>query len=47
MDAGTCVFGSFLRAGCAGAAWVLNGSLGNGMGAWRRCMALLVGDIRW
>ncbi len=51
VHAGTCVlvlvFGSFLRAGCAGAAWVRSGSLGTGMGVWRRCMALRVGGVRW
>jgi len=33
VHAGTCVFGPFLRAGCAGTAWVRGWSLGIGMGA--------------
>ena len=33
VHAGTCVFGQFLRAGCAGAVWVRGGSLGSSMGA--------------
>jgi hypothetical protein len=45
--AGACVFGPFLRAGCAGAAWVRGGGLGSSMGAGRRCLAQRVGGIRW
>ena len=47
MHTWTCVFGQFLCAGCAGAAWVRSGSLGRGMGAGRRCLAPLVGGVRW
>ena len=39
MHAWTCVFGSFLCAGCAGATWVRGRGLESGMGAWKRCMA--------
>jgi hypothetical protein len=38
VHAWTCVFGPFLRAGCAGAVWVRGRSLGSGMGAGRRCL---------
>ena len=44
---GAGAFGPFLRAGCAGAAWVRGGSLGSGMRAGRRCLAQRVGDVRW
>ena len=44
---GAGAFGPFLRAGCAGAAWVRGGSLGRGMRAGRRCLALRVGGVRW
>ena len=40
---GADTFGPFLRAGCAGAAWVRGGSLGSGMRAGRRCLAPQVG----
>ena len=43
----TCVFGPFLRAGCAGAACVHGGSLGSGVGAGGRCLAPLVDGVRW
>jgi hypothetical protein len=36
VHTGECVLGPFLRAGCAGAAWVRGGSLGSGVGAGRR-----------
>ncbi len=36
---GAGVFGPFLRAGCAGAAWVHGGTLGSGMRAGMRCLA--------
>jgi hypothetical protein len=45
--AGSCVFGPFLRAGCAGAEWVRGGSLGSGMGARRRCLTPRAGCVRW
>ena len=44
---GAGAFGPFLRAGCAGAAWVSGGSLGSGMRAGRRCLAPRVGGVRW
>jgi hypothetical protein len=44
---GADAFGPFLRAGCAGAAWVRGGSLGSGMRAGRRCLAPRVGGGRW
>jgi len=44
---GAGAFGPFLRAGCAGAAWVRHGSLGSGMRAGRRCLAPRVGGVRW
>jgi hypothetical protein len=44
---GAGAFGPFLRAGCAGAAWVRGGSLGSGMRAGRRCLAPRVGGVRW
>ena len=47
VHAGTCVFGPFLHAGCAGAVWVRGGSLGRGMDAGRRCLTPRVGDVRW
>ena len=43
----TCVLGPFLHAGCAGAAWVRGGSLGDGMCACGRCLAPRVGSVRW
>ena len=43
---GAGAFGPFLRAGCAGAAWVRGGSLGSGMRAGRRCLAPQVGGVR-
>ena len=43
----TCVLGPFLHAGCASAAWVHGGSLGNDMGTGRRCLVPLVGGVRW
>jgi len=45
--AGVLTFGPFLRAGCAGAAWVRGGSLGSGMRAGRRCLAPRVDGVRW
>ena len=47
MHARACVLGPFLRAGCAGAAWVHGGSLGSGMSAGGLCLATLVGCVRW
>ena len=47
VHAGTCVFGPFLREGCAGAAWVRGGSLGSGMGVRRRCLSQRVVGVRW
>jgi hypothetical protein len=44
---GAGVFRPFLRAGCAGAAWVRDGSLGSGMRAGRRCLAPWVVGVRW
>jgi hypothetical protein len=41
------VLGTFLHAGCAGAACVRYGSLGSGMGAGGRCLAPLVVGVRW
>jgi hypothetical protein len=43
VRAGTYVFGPFLRAGCAGAAWMRGGSLGTSMGAGRRCLSTRAG----
>jgi hypothetical protein len=43
---GAGAFGSFLRAGCAGAVWVRGGSLGTCMRAGRRCLAPRVGGVR-
>ena len=43
---GAGAFGQFLRAGCAGAAWVRGGSLGSGVRAGRRCLAPRVGCVR-
>ena len=45
MHAWTCVFGSFLCAGCAGATWVRGRGLESGMGAWKWCMASRVGGV--
>jgi hypothetical protein len=44
---GAGAFGPFLRTGCAGAVWVRGGSLGSCMRAGRRCLAPLVGGVRW
>ena len=41
------MLGTFLHAGCAGAACVRYGSLGSGMGAGGRCLAPLVVGVRW
>jgi len=38
-----CVLGPFLYTGCTSAAWVHGGSLDNGVGAGRRCLAQRVG----
>ena len=46
MRAETCVFGPFMRTGCAGAAWMLGGSLDTSMGAGRRCLATRAGVVR-
>ncbi len=46
MRAGTCVFGLFMRAGCADAAWMRGGSLDTSMGAGRRCLATRAGGVR-
>jgi len=42
-----CVLGPFLHEGCASAAWVHDGSLGNDMGAGSRCLTTQVGVVRW
>ncbi len=47
VHARTCVLEQFVHAGCASAAWVHGGSLGNDMGAGRRCLAPRVGGVRW
>ncbi len=47
VHAWTCVFGPFLRTGCAGAAWVRGGSLGSGMGTRRRCLTQRSDGVRW
>jgi hypothetical protein len=47
VHAWACVFGQFLSAGCAGAAWVRGGSLGSSMGAGRPCLAQRVGVVCW
>jgi len=46
LHTGTCVFGQFMRAVCAGAAWMLGGSLGTRMGAGRWCLATRAGGVR-
>jgi len=46
VRAGTCVFGPFLRAGCAGAAWMRGGSLGTSMGSVRLFLATWAGGVR-
>jgi hypothetical protein len=46
VRAGTCVFGLFMRAGCADAAWMRGGSLDTSMGAGRRCLATRAGGVR-
>ena len=47
VHTGTCVFGPFLRAGCAGAAWVRGRSLDNSMGARRRFLSQRSDGERW
>ena len=45
VHARTCVFGPFLRAGCAGASWMRGGSLGTSMRAGRRCLTTRAGSV--
>jgi len=46
VRAWTCVFGQFLLAECAGAAWMRGGSLGTSMGAVRQFLATWAGGVR-
>jgi hypothetical protein len=47
MHAGAYVLGTYLRTGCAHAAWAGGGSRSDALGAWRLCLAPRVGGGLW